>query len=315
MRSRTLRWLGLLALLFVVAGIAGYGLSIFASSDWAAVVPPLDEPARDKAAVAPAHVNQPVQLATAPRLIVENERAYVNEPIRLGISLEGASGSEFLVITGLAASTRLSAGKPAGPDRWRVSAFDLGILFAYAPKDYVGRMDAVVDLYAANDRKLASQVMRLEWTEMTFAGRADVPAFPDRLPEVQTPVVKPPVLQAPAVTAPVLQPPTVTTPVSQPPAMQSKLPPAEVAGLLQRAQGMLKVGDISAARLVLRRAAEAGNAEAAFLLATTYDPIALRELGVIGFAPDLEQARSWYQRAAALGSGEAERRIERLAGR
>ncbi len=305
MRSRTLRWLGLLALLFIVAGIAGYGLSIFASSDWAAVVPPLDEPARDKAAVAPAHVNQPVQLATAPRLIVENERAYVNEPIRLGISLEGASGSEFLVITGLAASTRLSAGKPAGPDRWRVSAFDLGILFAYAPKDYVGRMDAVVDLYAANDRKLASQVMRLEWTEMTFAGRADVPAFPDRLPEVQAPIVKPPVLQAPAVTAPVLQAP----------AMQSKLPPAEVAGLLQRAQGMLKVGDISAARLVLRRAAEAGNAEAAFLLATTYDPIALRELGVIGFAPDLEQARSWYQKAAALGSGEAERRIERLAGR
>ena len=39
----------------------------------------------------------------------------------------------------------------------------------------------------------------------------------------------------------------------------------------------------------------------------------LAELGVLGFAPDPKKARAWYQRAAELGSSEAERRLERLA--
>ena len=91
-----------------------------------------------------------------------------------------------------------------------------------------------------------------------------------------------------------------------------KLPPDEIAMLLRRGQDMLKLGDIAAARLVLRRAAEAGNSEAAFMLASTFDPNVLREFGVIGFAPDLSKALSWYEKASALGSEKAKRSIERL---
>jgi TPR repeat protein len=35
--------------------------------------------------------------------------------------------------------------------------------------------------------------------------------------------------------------------------------------------------------------------------------------GVVGFDPDLAQAREWYDRAIKLGSTEASRQLERLA--
>jgi len=55
-------------------------------------------------------------------------------------------------------------------------------------------------------------------------------------------------------------------------------------------------------RAVLRKAAEANNAEAALRLAATYDPIVLRELKVYGFTPDATLARLWYEKATELGS-------------
>jgi TPR repeat protein len=66
--------------------------------------------------------------------------------------------------------------------------------------------------------------------------------------------------------------------------------------------------------MVLRRAANAGNAQAALALGGTYDGMLLAELGVLGFAADPAQARVWYQRALELGSREASRRLDRLAG-
>ena len=98
----------------------------------------------------------------------------------------------------------------------------------------------------------------------------------------------------------------------QAPAITWKLPPGDIGMLLRRGQEMMKLGDIAAARPVLRRAAEAGNSEAAFLLASTFDPIVLHELGVLEFVPDLTQALSWYEKASELGSGAAKHHIERL---
>jgi hypothetical protein len=88
----------------------------------------------------------------------------------------------------------------------------------------------------------------------------------------------------------------------------------EIATLIARGRSFIANGDIAAARLVLRRAADAGDAAAALLLGSTFDPATLRPLKVIGTAPDVEQARKWYQRAAELGSAEAGRRLAMLAG-
>jgi TPR repeat protein len=84
---------------------------------------------------------------------------------------------------------------------------------------------------------------------------------------------------------------------------------------MKRGEDFLKNGDIASARLILRRAANAGHAQAALALGVTFDPRFLAEQGVLGFAPDVAQARAWYERAAELGSSEAARRLERLPGR
>jgi len=93
------------------------------------------------------------------------------------------------------------------------------------------------------------------------------------------------------------------------------LDPDAIAALLKRADTLIASGDVAAARLVLRRGADAGDARAAMTLAETYDPAFLEKLGVHGFVPDLAMARSWYEKARAFGSAEAPRRLETLASR
>ena len=51
-----------------------------------------------------------------------------------------------------------------------------------------------------------------------------------------------------------------------------RIDPDELAALLKRAKSLLAIGDIAAARLLLERAADAQEAEAALMLAKTYDP-------------------------------------------
>jgi TPR repeat protein len=91
------------------------------------------------------------------------------------------------------------------------------------------------------------------------------------------------------------------------------LDPNEIASSLKRADDLIASGDIAAARLVLRRAAEAEDARAAMTLAETYDPAVLEKLGVHGVVPDPAMARSWYEKAKQFGATEAVQRLELLA--
>jgi len=87
----------------------------------------------------------------------------------------------------------------------------------------------------------------------------------------------------------------------------------EIDVLIKRGKDLLADGDVAAARLLLRRAAEAGSAEGAFTLGTTFDPVLLAHLGVIGATADLAKARRWYQRAIELGSSAASQQLAGLA--
>ncbi len=74
----------------------------------------------------------------------------------------------------------------------------------------------------------------------------------------------------------------------------------------------MDVGDIASARLLLERAAGAHEAKAALLLAQTYDPAVLGTPDMRSITPDPAMARSWYQKAAELGSAEAQQRLARM---
>src|SRR5258705_1258885 len=130
--------------------------------------------------------------------------------------------------------------------------------------------------------------------------------------------------RAPAAAAPVAAAPPAAPPVAAPPPAPvpeltipgdaiHHLDPNEIAASLRRADDLIASGDLAAARLVLRRAANAGDARAAMTLAGTYDPVILEKLGVHGFLPDVAMARVWYEKAKKFGSAEAPQRLELLA--
>jgi hypothetical protein len=71
-------------------------------------------------------------------------------------------------------------------------------------------------------------------------------------------------------------------PNSEPPPKEAtsihELDAEQIAGLLKRGRELIAAGDVSMARLVLKRAADAGNPSAALELGATYDPFVIREL-------------------------------------
>ena len=85
-----------------------------------------------------------------------------------------------------------------------------------------------------------------------------------------------------------------------------------IAALINRGTDSLKNGDLVSARLLLRRAAEAGSASAALMLGTTFDPLVIQQLGAIGVVSDVAQARQWYEKAMELGSDVASQRLAKL---
>jgi hypothetical protein len=273
-----LPWIGRWLLVLAMAACAGFGLRLLTLSHEAGrdagaiagVVTPLLESLRADATAQP------------PRLLVESRRAFANEPLPIGVSLNSGSGEEMVTLVGLALGTQLTTGMPLGLTGWQVPARDLGKTFAHAPRDFVGFMDTAVDLRSTRDRLIDSQIVRLEWLP-----KQEIRQAPSPIPNKAAP---------------------------NPAAEIHALAPEEIAALIRRGEDFFKAGDVPSARIALRRAAQSGNAQAALALGATFDPILLAERGVIGFAPDATQARSWYERAVGLGSAAASRRLERLAG-
>lgn len=250
----------------------------------------------DRALMAGLERSAPVRL-----VLVELKRAPRGAAVPLGVTLTRASADGALVLTGLAPGTRLTAGLPMGPDAWRVPLAALGQAALVPPDDFVGAMEIGLELRLADDAVGDRNTMRVEWTGAVFSGVGAAAGGPLPLRGTR---------DAARPGEPVL--PGVVT-AGTPPA--PVVDPEEVALLIDRGKAFLAGGDVAAARLLLRRAAEAGDAPAALLLGATFDPAALERLKILGAVGDAAQARQWYQRAAALGSADAARKLDALASR
>jgi hypothetical protein len=218
----------------------------------------------------------------------------MNDAIPLGVWLAGADESASLLISGLPAGSTTSAGRPLGAGNWRLPASELSNAAIRPPRGFVGAIDLTVELRLADDTVADRQSLRLTWVgtpETTAAQTTGVaaPVGTDSTAPRETP-------NSQATSAPL-----------------RRLDREEIAYLLKRGEELVAVGELGPARLVLRRAAEAGDPNAAFALATTYDQTLLEALRVIGVAPDTAMARAWYEKAKELGSTDASRRLELLA--
>src|SRR5690349_1952879 len=106
-----------------------------------------------------------------------------------------------------------------------------------------------------------------------------------------------PVAVTPAAVAPVAVAPAAVTPPAPVAAPQARRMGAdELATLMQRARGFLATGDLMSARLLLERAADSQEVEAALMLAQTYDPDVLGSADVRNIVPEPAKARAWYQK-------------------
>jgi len=100
--------------------------------------------------------------------------------------------------------------------------------------------------------------------------------------------------------------------VTEPPKNSETQAIAETTRLIARAGVLLGQGNIGAARIVLERAAESGNAQASFMLAETYDPVILSAWGTYGTRGEAAKAREHYAKAQAGGMREAKQRLDAL---
>ena len=78
---------------------------------------------------------------------------------------------------------------------------------------------------------------------------------------------------------------------------------SQSARLIARASALLGQRNIGAARIVLERVAETGNAKANFMLAETYDPAVLAAWGAFGTRGEAAKAREFYAGARRRHSG------------
>lgn len=141
---------------------------------------------------------------------------------------------------------------------------------------------------------------------------APVPAPPAAAPVVTAPNSITAPGAATAIVTPGIVTPSVTAPMQSQQTKARRMEPDELAGIMKRAKGLLAAGDIPAARLLLERAADAQEAGAALMLAQTYDVKVLGTSDVRNINADPAAARTWYRRAAQLGSAEAQRRLDQL---
>ena len=107
----------------------------------------------------------------------------------------------------------------------------------------------------------------------------------------------------PATNAAPISVPQSATPAPNRPAVQ--LDSDEMTRLIKRGKDFLAQGNFASARLLFKRAADAGSAEAALALGSTYDPSVIKQLGAVSITPDIDGALKWYETAADHGSAEA----------
>jgi TPR repeat protein len=105
------------------------------------------------------------------------------------------------------------------------------------------------------------------------------------------------------------EPQASEAPAAAVPPARSGLTPAEATAYTTLARAKIQQGDIAAARRLLERAADGDDADALLALAETYDPRMLAQWGVIGVKPNVELAKTLYNKAGIRGAKRARERL------
>ena len=230
-------------------------------------------------AVAPAL--SPSEASSAPQLILAaSGRQIAFAP------LLPSSHAGYLLIRGLPAEAKLSAGRQSESGTWLVKGDYLHDLTLSIGEAGAGDYPIEVYVLQSGDGPQArrSLVLRVEVPTPTYTFGPDMSwaaALLDVVPSAH--------------------------------AAEEPAAPAEARVLRERAKRLLDEGDIAAARLLLLHLAERGEGDAAYELARTFDREMLTSLGARFMDGDAARARDWYERASQDGNAKATERLKILA--
>jgi hypothetical protein len=222
--------------------------------------------------------------ASSPRLTsLDAATQDIDEAASLNLSLLGTADGGRVLIKGLLSGSVVSGGRPLGEGAWQVDVARIEDVKVRPPGGFIGPMDLLLELRLADDTIVHRRSVRLEWiapNRVSALAPADIQSSKVGASDPGSPM-RPDQRQA-------------------------------VSPLVARGKELLRSGDFSSARLILRRAAEAGDADAALTLGATYDPNILTRLGIRSQVANVELAVMWYKKAQELGSTEASSRLNML---
>jgi hypothetical protein len=197
--------------------------------------------------------------------------------------------ARYLLLHGLPAQARLSAGQRNSSGAWMVKddqIADLTLLVDEAPSHAVASGDYPIDIYLLGTSKTPQSrqrlVLRMESAPGTSANASAGTSWPAALLDLALMSLAP----------------NATTYAAEP------------SPLLARARRLFGEGDIAGARLLFLHLAEAGDGEATYELARTFDAQVLAELGARGMGSDPTRARGWYEQASESGNAQATERLK-----
>ena len=219
-------------------------------------------------------------------------------PIEVGPS-SAVPRRAMILIRGLPTTIALSEGRLFESGVWGVPTDTLNRLKISTASSAVGRVDLIVSLVALDGTLLAESRSSL------IVSPGAVPATANADMGGNTVFTA-----APSYT---LEKPREAAPVAK---RLSAEQADQLLALVKRGDDQMRVGNVSAARLLYQHAAEGGLAAGAMALAATFDDAELKKLRVVGgVQADPKQAQRWYERAWELGSPEARDRLQRLGAR
>jgi TPR repeat protein len=249
-----------------------------------ALVLPATGPARADASALPLRLAQAgptdrLRISVAPAI---SARSAAHTALQIRVAPADALPKNcFVRVRGLPPAVSLSEGYATTPGAWAVPLYALASLQMIVPAGVTGRAEISISLVDEDGTLLADA------RSVLVVG----------LPAEATPKETKP--EAPA----------------RP--REAILSPADreaAERFVVRGERELEQGQVAVARQFFLRAAQAGLARGALLLAATYDPRELARWRVQGVQPSLDEARKWYERARELGAPEAEERLARLGG-
>jgi hypothetical protein len=255
------------------------------------------EPASPKPLVrlaqqAQAHLGVPSTIIAAPG-------SEVSIAIEIGPA-DALPAQSFIRMRGLPQNVSLSEGHSIGPGYWAISLASLSSLKANVPSATSGTFEIIIMLVSLDGTVLAEARSTLV---VGSVAQMIVPA--------ESPTLKETSPLAPPMPVPVGRADHNTQIAPRPPVLSSE-ERERALSYLKKGDEQLAEGNIAAARLFYIRAANAGLAQGAMALASTYDAMELGRLNVRGVEPDAKEAMRWYERARQLGAADADQRLKRL---